>query len=199
MAAQAKATGYYASIAPVLPGIFLGEHMPLRQPNDPLNELVLLPLFAGIVPAGTQFARTTPSQTGLERVYVQQIYQMCQGAFPAILISAGSQQTNRNSTSTATGTRSVNVDYYDRWDSQTLPMETIRTNIRLDLERIRANIETYMRDHEGFLVNGTLYPISVLAFDIGDYSKQSMDRFGLGLSLGAARLATTFTILPYQI
>lgn len=171
----------------------------LREPNDPLNETVLLPLVASILTQGTQFALTTPSQTGLERVYVQQMYRMCQGAFPAILVSAGSQQTSRNSTNSATGTRIIDVDYYDRWDVNTLSMNAIRTNIRLDLERIRANIETYLRDNEGFVVAGTLYPVSVLSFTIGDYSKQLMDRFGLGLSLGAARLTSTLTILPYQI
>lgn len=173
--------------------------MILRLPNNPLDELTFLQCLAPILLPGTQLAAGSPSGTGIERIYIQSIYQLTLGAFPALSVYGGGEQTQRTALRSASGERTIVIEYLDRWDAQTLPIETIRTNIRAELDRIIANIQEFLTAHEGFTINGVTYPVTLLTYSIEEYNKQPLDKYDLGMTLGAAQLLPKFAILPYSI
>ncbi len=173
--------------------------MTLRTPNNPLSESVLLGALPPLLAPNTQLALGSPSQTGIELFYVQRKYDLCQGSFPAVLLSSGQQEVVRCSLTTYCGTHSVFVDYCDRWDRQSLPIDTIRLDIAADLERMKANIETYLQTHQGLTINATLYPISILAMQLSGYTKAIDVLAAAGFAIGFRRLVLTFNLLPYSV
>ncbi|SRR5258708_4827484 len=172
--------------------------MPLRTINNPLNEAVLLSALPSIIAPNTQLALGSVSGNGLELIYVLQKYALSIGPFPAVLISSGVQDVHINSARTYTGTHQVIVGYYDRWDRQTLPIDTIRLDIALELERMKANLETYLKNNRGFTVNSVIYPISIISTRLSGYAKALEKEFP-GLSVGCRELTIDFGILPYAV
>lgn len=173
--------------------------MTLRTPNIPLPEPILLSALVPILPTGTALAAGSLSRTGTELCYVEQKYALSQGPFPAVLLSSGPQEYHRNSRSTYTGTFTAYIDYYDRWDSQSgLTIDTIRADILLELERMASNVETYLKNNEGFAVGGTVYPVGFPSHSIGGYLKGNDPTFP-AMIVGTRRLSLTFTILPYGV
>jgi hypothetical protein len=173
--------------------------MPLRTANNPLNEIVLLNALPSVLAPNTQLAAGSISNTGLELFYIQQKYAMSLGTFPAVLLSSGQQEGVRNSSTTFMGAHVVLVDYCDRWDRQSLLIDTIRLDIAQDLERMKANLETYMKLNRGFTVNSVVYPISVLKTQLSGYTKAIDTTAIMGFALGFRRLTITFNVLPYSV
>jgi hypothetical protein len=174
--------------------------MPVRLPNNPLNEVALLNTLSSIFAPNTQLAAGSLSNTGLECFFIQQKYAMSLGTFPAVLLSSGEQRVTRNSTSTYAGTHTVLVDYCDRWDRQSgLLIDTIRLDIAQDLERMKANLESYIDAHAGVTVNAVTYPLGIVRTQLSGYSK-AIDREAImGFAIGFRRLTILFTLLPYAV
>ena len=173
--------------------------MVLRIPNNPLDETTFLTKLRPVILPGTQLALHSPSGTGGELIYVQQMFALTQGAFPAISLYGNGEHTQRTATGSASGERTVVLEYIDRWDTQTLPIEIIRANIRLELDRIISNVQEYLTMYEGFDVSGTIIPVTLLDYSVEEYDKQPIDKYDLGMTLGAAKLFLTFAIHPYAI
>lgn len=172
--------------------------MPLRTLNNPLAESALLPALAAILLSGTQLAAGSSSGTGAELLYIQSKYAMLQGPFPAMLLATGQQSYSRNSRSSYTGKIAVGCEYYDRWDKQLFTIDTIRQDIALDLERVKANIETFLRINRGFVVSSVTYPVSLISAEMTGYTK-ALDTDVVGAVLGYRCLTVTFGILPYSV
>ncbi len=173
--------------------------MPLRTPNNPLNEVALLGTLPSILSPNTQLATGSLSGNGLELFFVQQKYAMSLGVFPAVLLSSGQQQVSRNSLTTYDGMHTVLVDYCDRWDRQPLLLDTIRLDIAADLERMKANLETYIQSHSGLTVNSIVYPTSIVKTQMSGYTKAIDTTAIMGFAIGFRRLSIGFTLLPYAV
>ena len=173
--------------------------MPLRSPNNPLNEAVLLNALPSVLAPNTQLALGSASGIGIELFYVLNKYALSIGPFPAVLISSGVQEAHINSPRTYTGNHPVIVGYYDRWDRQTLPIDTIRLDIAQELERMKANLETYLRDNRGFTVNSVVYPIDVISMKLSGYNTKPLEKEFPGLPVGCRELTIDFGILPYAV
>ncbi len=172
--------------------------MPLRTANNPLAEATLLAALKPILVPNTQLAAGSTSGTGLELIYVLQKYAMSIGPFPAVLLSSGPQVVHLCSPRAYDGTHRVIVSYCDRWDLQTIPIDTIRQDIAQDLERMKANLENYLAQNRGFTVNSVVYPIEIIATDLSGYRK-ALEKDFPGLSLGCRELTIDFGIMPYAV
>lgn len=167
--------------------------MPLRTSNNPNTDTVIFTVLKNILATNTQLATGSLSGTGLEQIYIQNKYQMSLGAFPAIHIEAGPQHYHKNSLRTYMGGLETIIQYYDRWDQQPSSIDTIRANIALDLERVKANIES----NDSLSYGGTAYAISVPDMALSPY-KGEIDTQFPGLTLVFRELHLTINILPYD-
>lgn len=173
--------------------------MALRTANNPLSEAVLLAALPSVLAPNTQLTLSSSSGTGQELFYVLQKYALSIGPFPAVLISSGTQDVHINSPHTYTGTHQVIVGYYDRWDRQTLPIDTIRLDIAQELERMKANLETYLKNNRGFTAGGVVYSISIISTKLSGYNTRPLEKDFPGLPVGCRELTIDFGILPYAV
>ena len=165
--------------------------MPLRAPNNPTTDVVLLQAVANIL-----VGYPTPNtQAGLSSypVYLQRYYDLIAGsAYPALLLSIGTQDYQRSSRSTWMGTAVVLVDYYARYDQATLELDDILATIAADLERMKGNIES----NESLAQNNTAYTISAFRHVLSPY-QGTLKQEG-GLNLVTRRYSVSFHLLPYD-
>src|SRR5579859_7413030 len=127
--------------------------MPLRTPNNPYLDTIVLTALQAVL-SGYPTANTHAGLQGYP-FYIQRQADLISSiaTFPAIVLSASTQNYARMSARTWGGTLSVTVDYYDRWDQQLAELDTIYATLAADLERMKANIE----DNEQLAMNNTAY------------------------------------------
>ena len=171
--------------------------MPLRTPNDPNYGAPLLTDLGTILigsPAINTVLGAVPASaaTGKGPVYVQREYDLYRGNFPALLLSAGPQTYSRSSRSTWQGTFTAYADYYDRWDEQGAEMDDIRVAIDLDLERMKANIES----NESLQIGVSARTISMYQTMLSPY--EGMIKAIAGMTYIYRRLTLSFHKLPYD-
>lgn len=170
--------------------------MPLRSPNNPTTDVVVMnamvPILLGYPTNNTHLATVPASSSGLGPVYVQTEYELFLGKFPALLLTAGKQQFRRVSRSTFMGSLVVLCDYYDRWDQNPATLETVRANIAVDLERMKANIES----NPTLAQNNTGYTLDNVQLELSDYS--AIERTEQGKTYLYRRLTCHFVVLPYD-
>ncbi|MDE3097719.1 MAG: hypothetical protein KGK07_17165 [Chloroflexota bacterium] len=182
--------------------------MPLRTPNNPTTDVVILtalaPVALGLWSAGgvagsanTQLAVASAAQggvtTGADRVYIQTEYQMIvANLFPCVLLSGAQQATVRQSWRAYDGQFVANVDYFDEWPASATTYDAKRAAIAADLERIKANIES----NDSLTQNGQYYTISALRFTLSPY--EGMLKSYDAITLVYRRLAVVFNVLPYD-
>jgi hypothetical protein len=92
----------------------------------------------------------------------------------------------------------VHLLYFDRFDEQTMTLDSLRDQIRVDLVRMQANIETYLHANEGVSVNGTVYPVSLTKAVFSGYDTALVKDFP-GLALAQRTLDISLSILPYAV
>jgi hypothetical protein len=167
--------------------------MLLRVSNNPNIDLRILNVLKQLLPANTQLAASSESGTGLEQIYIQNKYIMSQGSFPAVHLSSGTQNYKKNSLRTYFGAMQAIIEYYDRWDEQPITIDAIRANIALDLERMKANIET----NDSLSFGGAANAISIPDMTLSAYKGEFDTQFP-GLTLVYRTLTLMINILPYD-
>lgn len=167
--------------------------MPLRSSNNSNTDLVIMGVLKNILPANTQLAAGSTSGTGAEQVYIQSKYAMSLGNFPALHLSAGIQTYSKNSLRTYDGTVTIIAEYYDRWDRQDNTIDAIRANIALDLERMKANVET----NDSLEWGNQAYAISVPTIMLSPYNGELDTQFP-GFTLVYRTMTLVINILPYD-
>jgi hypothetical protein len=116
--------------------------MTLRSINNPNIDKELISAIATIIVPNTLLAENSADGTG-----VAQIYQQTQGlmfkndVFPAVLLYSGEQKYKLESQNTFSGWIEIHCDYYERYDKQTVSIDTARATMADDLERMKANME----------------------------------------------------------
>ncbi len=171
----------------------------LRQPNNPNTDVVVLGVIKNLLAVdpvtgqpNTQLG-INQANLGKDLIYIQNKYQMSQGAFPAVHLSSGTQRYAKDSRSTWLGLVNVIVEYYDRWDKRPDTIETIRAQIAADLERMKANLE----DNNSLAWQGSAYAISLSTIELSPY-KGSIDEQFPGLVLIRRSMTVPVNLLPYD-
>ncbi len=116
--------------------------MPLRLLNNPATDVVAMAALKQVIVPNTQLALGSSDSTGLSRVYINTVYPLSIADFPSVLISSKPQTYTQCSRSTYNGLVDISIAYYDRWDKQPQTLDQVYANVALDLERMRANIES---------------------------------------------------------
>ncbi len=116
--------------------------MTLRIPNNPTTDIIAMVALRQVIVPNTQLAAGSSDGTGLSQVYINASYLLSIATFPAVLLSSRGQTYKGRSRSTYTGLVDILVAYYDRWDKQPQTLDGVYASVALDLERIRANIES---------------------------------------------------------
>lgn len=174
----------------------------LRNPSNPNTDVIILNTIANVIhknAAGsycTYLAQISTSQTGAELTYIQNRYKMALGMTPALPyalhLSSGKQRYAKNSTFEWLGQLEVLAEYVARWDEQASSIDTIRSTIAADLERLKANLET----NDALVYQGADFTISVPTMQLSDY-KGTLDGTFPGLTLVERTLSFQVNILPY--
>jgi hypothetical protein len=163
--------------------------MSFRTPNNPNTDIVILTAMANIMLGNPQ---NTVVSAG--SVYIQSKWKMMLGAFPAIHMNVGKTIFTRNSQRTYMAVYNVQIQYYDRWDQQPSTFDQIRSNIAVDLERIKANIES----NDSLTYGTTAYAVSIPRFELSAYSTELDTRLP-GASLVSRTLTAFVNVLPYDV
>jgi hypothetical protein len=124
--------------------------MVLRLANNPTTDVIAMVALKQVIVPNTQLALGSNDSTGLSRVYINAVYPLSIADFPSILISSEGQTYSSRSRSTYAGIVDIHIAYYDRWDKQPQTLDAVYASVALDLERIRANIES----NDRAVVNG---------------------------------------------
>lgn len=167
--------------------------MPLRSSNNPRTDIVLLNALKPVLPPNTLLAQLSTSGTGLERIYIQQKYQMSLGDFPALLLTCG-QQNYTYASYGRQGTVTANVFYYDRWDQQNSTIDDILGNIATDLNRMQANVE----ENDSVIMSNTPMITGIPSIGLSPYEGSIEASSITGISLVFRLMTLQFTILPYD-
>lgn len=178
--------------------------MPLRSPNNPTTDAVILNVLAQLLPndpqtgqpntvIGTNQIPLITQQDPTPLMYIESKYKMSLGQFPAVHLSSGGQKYAKNSRSSYVGQYVAIVEYYDRWDKQPNTIDQIRANIAADLERMKANIE----DNDSLAYNSLAYATAIPSMTLSEYKGEIDEQFP-GLTLVVRTLTLTINILPYD-
>lgn len=172
--------------------------MPLRTANNPNTDLVVMTAIKNVMAPNTQLAATSASGLGLELIFIQDKYAMMLGMnvnYPiAVNMMSKGQSYHRSSQRTYTGLVDVAIDYYSRWDEQDSTIDAIWASIALDLERIKANIES----NDSLMYGQTNYAISVPSLYLTEYEGE-YDKTFPGLTLIHRMLTLKVNVLPYDV
>lgn len=183
--------------------------MPLRTPNNPTTDSTILaalkPVVLGLWGAGgvaqaanTQLAVASVANggdaTGADRVYIEGEYALFDAAlFPAVNLYAGSQGYIRQSRRSFDGQMIANIDYYDQWSQGTRTFDQIRADLKADLERIKANIES----NDSLTQDFTDYTLSTMRYNLSPYKGNIIEYDGKKLIF--RQLQVYFNILTYDV
>lgn len=172
--------------------------MPLRTPNNPNTDVVIMGVIKSVLPANTQLAATSLSGNGSELIFIQDKYAMSLGmnaTYPiAVNIISGNQSYFRASQRTYSGILGIEINYYSRWDEQDNTIDLIWKGIATDLERMKANIES----NDSLVYGGANYAISVPSIHLSSYEGE-YDRTFPGLTLVYRTMSLTVNALPYDV
>ena len=153
--------------------------------------------LAQILPVNTNLLALhpviSPSLWG-STVYIQDRFAMTQGAFPALLLHAGPQTYQRNSTSTYLGVLTVLCEIVDRWDTQPNTIKTIRDSLAADLEIMKHNVSA----DESLKIGLTNYSTSVPKIGLSPYEGSFDTTEQPGVVLVKRIMTLTINILPYD-
>lgn len=164
--------------------------MPLRSPNA-ITDITLLGAFKTVL-LGYPSLNTAIGING-NPVYLQHAGDMLSASiFPALLLKTGAQNYERSSRSTWMGQIDLVAEYYDRWDQRPDEFDDIFAALALDLERMKANIES----NESLAQNNTAYAASCYRHVLTPYDPILRDE--AGMKLVARYYTASFHLLPYD-
>lgn len=172
----------------------------LRTPNNPIAEPTLLaalkPILRGYPTPNTNLAAISPSQTGDEYIYINDVsaFALDSTPFPGVLLAVGPQRYGRNSRATFAGTFTAVVRYFDRWEQTTRTYDQVWADITTDLLRMQSNVET----NDSLSQGGAAYTMSLPDLSLSPYQGQVFDEPVPGMKLIHRDLTLNFNILPYD-
>lgn len=134
------------------------------------------------------------SSDGSDRVFIQRDYLVGQGPWPCVVIKSMPQTFTRNSIRTFDGQAGFTVDYFDRWDQTSELIDDVRDRISLDIERLKANLES----NESLAYSGNAYAVGIPKITLSGYDGELSSQFP-GLSLVYRRMSVTMMLLPYDV
>lgn len=147
--------------------------MALLLPNNPETDVVALAVLKQVIVPNTQLALGSSDGTGLTQVYINNLYALSTGSFPAVHLSSERQVYAPRSRSTYTGMVNLHVDYYDHWDSQSATIDSQYAALSLDLERMKANVES----NDTLAFQGTNALETVIKIALSPYSPEIDTKF----------------------
>lgn len=171
--------------------------MPIRSPNNPNTDIVLMGILKSILLPNTQLAASSISGTGSELCFIQEKYKMYltlkqDAPTMAVNISAGQQSYSLEAYRAYSGLIAIEVGYYSKWSGQLEDLDAIYANIAADLERMKANIES----NDATEYSGANHTIGLAKIALSAYDGQ-LDDVLPGLSLVKRTMTLTYNILPY--
>lgn len=163
----------------------------LRASNNPNTARVILNAMKTI-------ATGYPTQnTILEpaNVYVlsRQLTQLPKAIFPALALWAGKERHKRVGFEYE-GTLPVTASYLDRWESQSIAIETIWANMDADLQRVISNLQS----NESLAQGGVAYTTSISDLEFSDYEAELDDRLVPGITIVKRECTMIVNLLPYD-
>jgi hypothetical protein len=171
--------------------------MPLRDPNNPNPDIVVMSTVKSIMLPNTQLALSSQSGTGQELVFIQEKYKMYltlkqDTPTSAINMSSGLQEHVPEGQFAFSATLDINVEYCSKWSGQFEELDDIWKNAAADLERMKANIQENDDTHYG----GTNHTIGLAKLVLSPYEGLLDDTFP-GLSLIKRTMTLSYNIMPY--
>ena len=172
--------------------------MPLRTANNPNIDTVILNAMAPVLignPPNTRLSLVDVATGGLAQVVIQKRSFLLNplAVFPLVHLTSGIQRYIRVFGQGYEGTLESVLEYYDRWDGQTILIDDVRAAIATDLERIKANIES----NDALTVGQTTHTMNTIGFSLSGYEGVETSYFGTVLVHRTMRM--THNLLPYDV
>lgn len=162
--------------------------------SNPNTDIVILTALGNVLLPGTRLATLQAVVTPMPKpFYVQDVFEMSKGMFPAIHLSSGSQSHHRISTNHYEGELLAIVTYYDKWTSQTKTNDAIRANIAADLEIMKSNVSK----NESLMYNNVAYSVSIPRITLSPY-KGEFEENVAPLKLVYRTMELEISIPPYD-
>ena len=165
--------------------------------SNPNVDVVILTALAQILPVGTNLLTlhpvVSPALYG-STVYIQDRDAMMLGGFPALLLHAGTQKYQRNSTNTYDGGLAAICEICDRWDTQPSTLKAIRDGLAADLEIMKHNVSK----NETLQIGLTNYAVSVPGITLSPYEGSFDTTEEPGVELVKRIMVLSINILPYD-
>ena len=157
------------------------------------TDRVVMNALAQILP-GYPTANTNLAQLG-GSIVVENEYKLSNSRFPAIHIEVGPQRHSIETNSGYSAVMKIMVTYYDRYDEQNTPIDTIRLNIDNDLQTMMTNVQR----NTSLIVGQQSNAASVPYIDLSDYKGELENKVVPGLTLVKRMMTLTVNVLPYDV
>lgn len=161
---------------------------------NPNTDNVVLTALGNVIWPNTSLATMQALQMPTPpKFYVHNKFQMSQGSFPAIHLSAGTQ-VYRELGPQYQGTLLAIVEYYDRWDSQPNTIDAIRAAIAADLEIMKSNAGK----NRSLVYNNVAHNVSIPQITLSPYRGEIDAETVPGQKLVYRTMTLSISIPPYD-
>jgi len=157
--------------------------------SNPNPDSVIMNAVKQIAPTGTRLA------TLGNPVVIENEFALSQGRFPALHIEADRQKYMPCSTDVFDGTAKFLITYLDRWDQATVSIDTIRQNVKADLEMIMENLMA----NSSLAVQGEATAVSISQYQLSPYRGELDSTTVQGMVLLKRTLTITVNVLPFDV
>lgn len=165
--------------------------MPLRSQNDRSTPAQVLAALAQIAPVNTRVG----TLGGSALVNTGAPFTGLTVTFPSVLVTEGPQSAAKVAYALWQTKLIAYVDYYDRWDTQTVSLDTLWAQVDADLRRMKANLE----DNPTLTIAGSRGCDGIVKVELSDYIGRALTKTDSPLQIPVVtrRLTAYINLLAY--
>jgi hypothetical protein len=156
---------------------------------NPNPDSVIMNAISSIAPVGTRLASLG------NPVVIENEFKLSQGRFPALHIEADRQKYVPVGTNVFDGTAKFIITYLDRWDQATTSIDTIRQNVKSDLETVMENL----MQNSSLAIEGEATAVSISQYQLSPYRGELDSTTVQGMVLLKRTLTITVNVLPFDV